>query len=48
MISLSNFDIKIESTRKGFSKEQLETWVKELHGPEAKISIEELGKDGGK
>lgn len=38
----ANFSIKVESNRKGFSKSQLERWVREIHGPDARIDIEEV------
>ncbi len=39
---MKNFEIKIEGEKRGFSKSQLEKWAEEIHGPGAKINVEEV------
>ena len=39
---MNNFEIKIESKKKGFSKEQLKDLYREIHGPGANIKVEEV------
>ena len=39
---MQNFEIKVKSVKKGFSKNQLEELYREIHGEDAKISIEEV------
>jgi len=41
---MDEFSIKIESTLKGFTKEQIEKWAKEVHGENANIDIEEVDR----
>ena len=43
--TLNNFSIKIYSVRSGFTKEQVEIWAEEIHGPEADIEVEEIKEE---